>query len=170
MLVAGILLAGFVTLLLLAAVEDVRRRRLPNLVTGALAALFLPYALSAPDGPDVSAALALGGLTFLAGWALFARGLVGGGDVKLMAAVALWAGTEQILSFLLVTSLAGGALALLTLVWRQWGLLICASLGGLGLGRLAPAHAHAPAQGPETLPYGLAIAAGGLVVAHGLAT
>jgi prepilin peptidase CpaA len=163
-LAAFALLAALVVLLVLAAVEDVRRRRIPNLVTGAIAALFLPYLLLAPDAPDGLSALLVGGLALLAGWALFARGLVGGGDVKLVAAVALWAGAEQVLPFLLVTSLAGGALAVLTLLWRQWGLLICSSLGGLGLGRLSPADE------PETLPYGLAIAAGGLVVAHRLAT
>lgn len=158
------LLAGLITLLVIAAAEDARRRVIPNAVTGAIAALFVPFALLAPEAPDGIEALPIGGLAFLTGWALFARGLVGGGDVKLLAAVALWAGAEQILPFLLVTSLAGGALAILTLLWRQWGLLICTGLGSLGLDRFAPT------TDPETLPYGLAIAGGGLMVAFRLAT
>lgn len=162
--VAWSLLALFVGLLLLAAIEDVRRRRIPNVVSAGIALLFLPYALLAPASPALVDALALALLAFLFGWALFARGLLGGGDVKLIAAVILWAGPNLVLPFLLVTSLAGGGLALATLFWRQFGPLLAAGLGTFGENRLASAGA------PETLPYGLAIAAGGLLVAFELAT
>ena len=43
---------------------------------------------------------------FVIGLALFARKLIGGGDVKLIAAVSLWAGLEHFVWFVLVTSLA----------------------------------------------------------------
>jgi prepilin peptidase CpaA len=72
----------------------------------------------------------------------FHFGLMGGGDVKLLAAGALWLGTPALASYLLLTVLSGGALALLFLV-RE----------GLA-GRSAGARA--------SLPYGLAIATGGI--------
>lgn len=159
-----ILLAVFAALLLLAAIEDVRRRRIPNALTAAMAVLFLPYAMVAPHEPALLDAAGLALATFLIGWLLFARGWIGGGDVKLITAATLWAGPELILPFLLVTSLAGGALALLALATSHWAPLVSFTLGNLGLLRLVP---PVPA---DTLPYGLAIAIGGLFVAFELAS
>ena len=62
--------------------------------------------------------LALAGLVFLGGIALFATGLMGGGDVKLMAAASIWFGTAGTVEFLISTVLAGGALACFFLMRR----------------------------------------------------
>jgi prepilin peptidase CpaA len=109
-------------------------------------------------------------VVFVIGLGLFARELIGGGDVKLIAALSLWAGPEQFVPFMLVTALAGGALSLLTLWYRRWGGLVDAHLAALGLvpagGR--PALPDAPSQQSAacaaTLPYGIAIAAGGIAI------
>jgi len=53
------------------------------------------------------------------GFAMFARGWVGGGDAKLMAAAALWLGFEHLFAFLLWTAILGGGLALLLLAYRR---------------------------------------------------
>src|SRR3546814_1397676 len=45
----------------------------------------------------------------------FARGWFGGGDVKMLAAVSLWAGPAHLSLLLLVTALAGGLLSLIIL-------------------------------------------------------
>jgi Flp pilus assembly protein protease CpaA len=71
---------------------------------------------------------------------------------------------------MLVTALAGGALSLLTLWYRRWGGLIDAHLAGLGLAPAGscPALPDAPSQRSAgcsaTLPYGIAIAAGGIAI------
>ena len=65
-------------------------------------------------------ALAVAAAVFVFGFVLFARQLIGGGDVKLIAAVSLWAGPEHLALFALVTSLAGGVLALGSLWYRRW--------------------------------------------------
>jgi Flp pilus assembly protein protease CpaA len=114
MLLSYICFAGFLTLLGLAAITDIRERRIPNKLTGALAALYPVYVLVSPTPVAWLAALGLAAAVFVVGLGLFARELIGGGDVKLLAALSLWAGPEQFVWFMLVTTLAGGALSLIS--------------------------------------------------------
>jgi prepilin peptidase CpaA len=163
--------AAFLIMLGLAAFKDLCERRIPNRLTGGLAALYPVYVLVSPIPVAWPAALGLAVVVFVIGLGLFARELIGGGDVKLIAALSLWAGPEQFVWFMLVTTLAGGALSLLSLWYRHWGGLIEAHLAALGL-RTASGHApvstEAPAGGATarsaTLPYGVAIAAGGIAL------
>jgi prepilin peptidase CpaA len=163
--------AGFLIMLGLAAVQDVRERRIPNRLTGGLAALYPMYVLVSPSPVMWPAALGLAVAVFVIGLGLFARELIGGGDVKLIAALSLWAGPDQFVWFLLVTTLAGGALSLYSLWYRRWGGLIEAHLAPLGLATAARRVPDLPAAPPEsstarstTLPYGVAIAAGGIAI------
>jgi prepilin peptidase CpaA len=171
MLLTYLCFAGFLVMLGLAAYKDVRERRIPNRLTGALAALYPLYVVVSPTPVAWPAAVALAALVFVIGLGLFARELIGGGDVKLLAVLSLWAGPEQFVWFMLVTTLAGGALSLFSLWYRRWGVLIEAHFATLGLaitsGR-APVSPEAPADGSTaastTLPYGVAIAAGGIAI------
>jgi prepilin peptidase CpaA len=168
--------AALLALLVLAAVTDLRERRIPNWMTGGTAALYPLYVALSPTPVAWIGALGLAVMVFLVGLGLFARQIMGGGDIKLIAAISLWAGLDHFVLFALVTALAGGALAMICLWFQRWSGLIQAHLTGLGLaapsGRLS-AEATAPASeppaaeggsGPITLPYGIAIAAGGLVI------
>jgi Flp pilus assembly protein protease CpaA len=172
--------ASLVTLLTLAALIDFRERRIPNWLTGGVATMYPIYVLVSPAPVAWLAALAVACAVFLFGLVLFARQLIGGGDVKLIAATALWAGPDHLALFALVTSLAGGGLALTALWYQRWHGVIDAHMAALGWNP-APAgrtrHAEsAPSEGsdgmvsasierpPLTLPYGVAIAAGGLAV------
>jgi prepilin peptidase CpaA len=98
------------------------------------------------------------------GTVLFAVNVMGGGDTKLLAAVALWAGPELAPSFLFATALAGAAIALawLSPIRR--------------LMPVAPIHDAMPPAAPvgptgwrsrlrQPVPYGIAIALGGLDLA-----
>lgn len=103
-------------LMILAAAFDVTSYRIPNWLTALTAAMFVPVALyvgmpMAAFGGHVLMGIAL----FLIGYVLFALGLFGGGDAKLMAAAGLWFGFDRSLNFLLFTGLAGGFLALVVL-------------------------------------------------------
>ena len=163
--------AGFLTMLGLAAFKDIRERRIPNPLTAGLALLYPIYVLVSPIPVAWLPALGLAGGVFVIGLALFARKLIGGGDVKLIAAVSLWAGLEHFVWFMLVTSLAGGALSLTSLWYRRWRGVIGARLAGLGLaspggpGAVLSEPAPAASPHPATLPYGVAIAVGGIAVA-----
>jgi Flp pilus assembly protein protease CpaA len=174
-------LTGLVALLALAALIDFRERRIPNWLTGGVAALYPLYALVSPmPVASLGVALAVAAAVFLFGFVLFARQLIGGGDVKLIAAVSLWTGLDHLALFALFTSLAGGGLALGSLWYQRWRGVIDAHMAALGW-KLAPAdsmrHAESTSseaidgiastaieQAPLTLPYGVAIAAGGLAV------
>lgn len=94
----------------------------------------------------LSAAIATGLL--IVGAVAFAIGALGGGDVKLVAAASLFAGPAFLVEFLLVVALAGGAVSLVALMGRAVGTPPARDDGR---------HRH--------VPYGLAIAAGGLAVA-----
>ncbi len=153
----GVLFA-FAGLLVYAAVEDVRRLIIPNTLSAAVGALFPAYALSAAGPVDWLGALAVGAGALAVGFLLFARGFIGGGDAKLLAATALWAGPPLLLTFLLVTSMAGGAVALAMLAYYRLRRRVVAS-GDAALER--------PAAKFE-LPYGVAIAVGGLQIARTL--
>lgn len=143
-------LAGFAGLILTAAVEDARRLVIPNRLTAGICLLW-PFHLA--TGLSLAAtvgAVGCAAAVFGFGALLFARGLVGGGDVKLLAAATLWAGPAATPSLLLGTAIAGGLLGLFLLT---------------PLGRLATAWRKtdaAPVANP--MPYGVAIAAAALFV------
>lgn len=171
-----ICLAGYLVLLGAAALSDACARRIPNWLTGGLVALYPLYVLASPTAVPWATALMAAAAVLLVGVVLFAARVLGGGDVKLITAVTLFAGLDHLALFAAVTSLTGGALALALLLLRPWSGLIGAQLTALGLvGRLRAAeapppagHGHAAAStnpAGQGLPYGIAIAAGGLAVA-----
>jgi prepilin peptidase CpaA len=146
-------LAGFVGSMAAAAFEDCRRLIIPNELIVGLCVLWLLRVATVPDLNLAAslAAIACAAAIFAAGALLFSRGLMGGGDVKLLAAAALWAGPHTTPVLLLTTAILGG---LLTLV-----LLCLVSLRRI----FAPTDAVlTPSRIP--VPYGVAIAAAALIV------
>jgi prepilin peptidase CpaA len=160
----AILGLALLTLLGQAAWTDIRERRIANATCLAIVALW-PVFLAVTSGPvRPTAALQLALAVFAVGAILWSRGWLGGGDVKLLAATALWAGPSHILAFLLTTTLAGGALSLLIL-WHARGgfallLPLQAAAARLGL-PFAAAIAPGASSTPATLPYAVPIAFGG---------
>lgn len=154
-------------LLTLAAWRDVATRTIPDGVCMALAAFGL--VLRAAEGwPAVLGSLAATVMLFAFLVALHARGFLGGGDVKLLTAVALGLPPLESWNLIVATSVAGGALACLYLALQR---LLAGSSSAPSL-----AYAHSPAlrrvlaiearrirrRGP--MPYGVAIAIGGAIV------
>lgn len=148
-------LALFVAPLLVAAAFDLWTFRIPNLLNGAFLALFPLAALLAPAPLDWQAHLAGFGLVLLGGIVLFSFRLLGGGDVKLLAVAGLWLGLPALPVFLLWVGLLGGGLSLLLLMVRADWLTVM--VHGT-LGRLPRVLEKGAA-----VPYGVAIAAGGLM-------
>lgn len=161
-LLQKLILLVFLLLLGWAAVEDYSLLRIPNRIPFLIAILYLPFALMSPTPVNVVGALSTGAIFFLLGMLLFIFRLMGGGDVKLMAAIGLWAGPSLGLWFIAVTSIAGGALALVA----------CSPLRNLlGQAQFALSPRTGNASVPKgVLPYGIAIAAGGVFVANQLFT
>jgi prepilin peptidase CpaA len=99
--------------------------------------------------------MAAGFALLVLGFGLFAANLVGGGDAKMLAAAGLWIGFELIVPFLIYTTIAGGVLAIAVLAVRK--AQSYAQMTGMD------AFASLAAKKID-LPYGMAIAAGALLV------
>jgi prepilin peptidase CpaA len=153
-------LAGFAGLMATAAFEDFRRLIIPNSLILGLCILWPLYVATAPMLTLEAAGFAAlwAAAVFVAGALLFSRGLIGGGDVKLLAAATLWAGPAATLALLVLTGLLGGLLCLLLLT--PAGALIAA----IQPTNRDPSGGASGGATPVFVPYGVAIAAAGLIV------
>jgi len=147
----------YLSFLAWAASTDAIEFKIPNSATLGIVFLYPIYVLASRGPVDWPGALLVAVGTFFVGLMLFSAGRFGGGDVKLLSAVALWAGPHFILPLLLTTGIAGGLLA--ALVWGADRLRRqrFVAVGDISL----TSKEYAPQL---YLPYGVAIAAGaGLV-------
>jgi prepilin peptidase CpaA len=137
-----ILLVLLAAMLLAACWWDLRTRTIPNLLNLAIALLAIPFWWSTglhlwPDAAiQIGVAAALFGLFAIA----FAMNAMGGGDVKLIGALALWLPFPAVVVLLIVMSISGGLLTLVMFL----------------------RHRLAKQTGQPEIPYGVAIAFGGL--------
>ena len=158
-------------LLLIASISDCRSYRIPNWLTFGGTTFALLYSLVVPFSPQMGFGWALGGfalgLSFML--PLYMLGVMGAGDVKLMAMVGAFLGMTNTLYAVLLVFICGGLLALAYSAWRHSlrrlfsnvGLklrtLLVSSFGGL--------HPHAAMTGPSAgrLPYAVSITLGTLI-------
>jgi len=151
-------LTALAVLLIAAAWQDMRTLHIANGLSVAIVALFVGWACIGLIAGSYTLetfglAIACGAVLFAVGAAAFVAGILGGGDVKLLAGVGLFAGPAGIVDLLLATALAGGLLGI-------------AVLAGAPVG---PVPATDESALRRRLPYGPAIAVGGLWVASRLA-
>ncbi len=109
--------AAYPLALAYAVVSDVRRLRIPNWASIVIVATFLPAAVGA--GLEVSAIAihyAVGAGLLGVGFIAFSRNLMGGGDVKLLAAAGIWSGWAQLGPYLVLVAVLGGVLAAAVLI------------------------------------------------------
>jgi len=142
------LAAIFFLLLLLSALEDLWRLEIADWFSGGVAVgAFLALGMEGLAVGVWQNLLLFAGVLGL-GTLLFVRGLMGGGDVKLLAASALWFDLDLGWKMLVAVAIAGGleALAVMLLRLFPWPQSIRAKLAVLRRG--------------EQLPYAVAIAAG----------
>ena len=111
--------AAFVFCICYAIVSDFTRLRIANWIPATLTALFLVYAVLKLDLSTVKDHLVLAGIVFVIGFASFVFGWIGGGDVKLLTALTLWAGPSHGPDLLIMTTLAGGLMAFALLLLRN---------------------------------------------------
>ena len=137
----NLLLLALAATLVVAAVIDMRTFTISNRLNAAVAAgaplYWLSIALS--PWPGIAVQLAAGAIVFVLLAGAFYAGMMGGGDVKLASALALWFSPAGTVKFLVLMSIAGGVLTLGILVW----------------------HRMQKREGRPEIPYGVAIAFGG---------
>ena len=149
-----LLFLSFPAAMAFAGAMDLLTMTIPNRISIGLIAAFLVAAFVAPLGwTEIASHIGAGVLMLAIGIALFAGGFLGGGDAKLLAAAALWFGFDGLVEYLLLVSIAGGALVLLILTYRKFipPLWLCRQPWAMRL--------HSKAGG---VPYGIALAAAGL--------
>ncbi|MEO7240600.1 MAG: prepilin peptidase [Sphingomicrobium sp.] len=139
-----LLCAAAAVLLLLAAAIDIRTRTIPNWLSLAVAlgAPLFWWASGIALYPDVLERVGSAYLLFVFFFGMFCLGAMGGGDVKLAAALALWFAPLTNLAFFIYTSFAGGAVTLATMAHFR----------------------RSRGEGKPEVPYGVAIAFAGLVI------
>lgn len=152
-----ILLGAYVTLLFVAAAWDVRRRRIPNWVTGTLLLVGCACSLFAGGAWSVLSGLAGVVLTIALVYVPWSTGRLGGGDVKLGAAAVAIFGLRSLTEYLLATALAGAAVALVSYALSNRSTrqeialnLKCATVG------VMPEPALRSGNGRVSVPYGVA--------------
>lgn len=154
-----LLMAGCV--LVYAAVSDVRYYRIPNSCSLLLIALFPAHAWLSPGTIDYPATALAAISVFVISLGFYAMKRLGGGDVKLMAAVAVWAGAAHLADFIVIMALAGGVLSLIYITHFY-------IVPALRFDHAGPNGSLDTALATK-LPYGVAIASGGLAVLYQLA-
>ena len=136
------LLIALAIALLFAGFTDLRSRRIDNWLNAgiALAAPLFWWASGLALWPDVAIQIGVAAGTFAVLTALFAMGAMGGGDVKLLGALALWIAPWSFLNLVIVMALVGGVLTILFAAW----------------------HVMRRQREKLAIPYGVAIAMAGL--------
>ena len=149
----GWLAAILFLILVVAALQDIWRLEISNWICAAVAVCaFLAIAIGGPIiglWENLLLFVAVLGL----GTLLFARGWMGGGDVKLLAATALWFDLDQGWKMLVAVAILGGLEALIVMLLRllPWPSRIRQGIESL--------------RRDEGIPYGVAIVAGAMLVA-----
>jgi len=136
--------AVLAAILVVAAVIDVRTHTISNRLNLGVALLSVPYCWAAglAPWPGIASQIGMAVAVFVLLALAFRAGMMGGGDVKLAAALALWFTPGETVRFLVYMSVAGGLVTIIVLVL----------------------HRFRKREGKPEVPYGVAIAAGGLAI------
>jgi len=115
-----LLLGALAIGLLVAAFTDIRRRQIDNWLNAAIAlgAPLFWWASGLSLWPDVAWQVGIAAVTFAVLAVLFALRAMGGGDVKLLTALALWIEPLWFLRLVVVMALLGGVLTLVLGAWH----------------------------------------------------
>jgi prepilin peptidase CpaA len=141
--IAFILLVGLAVLLLIAAAIDIRSRIIPNRLNALIAAMAVAWWFASGFGWDAMLVqIGLATVILLVFASFFCLGWMGGGDVKLLAALALWLPLEKMAVLLVWMAIGGGVLTLAMLI----------------------AHRLRRAEGRPEIPYGVAIVGAALLL------
>ena len=138
------LLIALAIALVVAAFTDIRSRQISNFLNGAIAlgAPLFWWSSGLALWPDIAMQLGVAVAAFAVFAGLFALKMMGGGDVKLLTVLALWVSPAIFMQLLVIMALAGGVLTVVMFIW----------------------HTARRQKERLAIPYGVAIAFGGLWV------
>ena len=131
-----------ILILLLAGIEDARTREIANWKNAAIALMAPVWWFVLHYGwADIGWQIGLALIVFALFIGAFHFGWMGGGDVKMIGALALWLPFQALVFMLMIMSIVGGALTLL-MMFEHW---------------------RTKAPGPVETPYGVAIAMAAMI-------
>jgi prepilin peptidase CpaA len=155
-------------IIIFAAVNDFLHLKIPNIISLTLVFLFFIafsidyFFIEEVIFESLFSHVKIGLIVFIIMLIAFFMKYMGGGDAKLIPAIALWVGTEGVAQFAIVTAFIGMPLALIALFFSRTSV-------GLNLAeKIARNHffsqgwINALANKKNVVPYGIAIAIGGL--------
>lgn len=162
---------GCFLLLAAAFITDIRTMKIPNAITvsGTLFGIAYHGITGGPSGLGFALKGAAVGFGLMA--ILYAVRAVGGGDVKLFAAIGAWVGLPLTLSVLMYSILAAGCIGILILICRRQavrrlGGILHSVLGVIILRSIAPVRSFAVQDKPLTFPFMLAVLPGAIVAVY----
>ena len=139
-------------------ISDIKSLKLPNAASVIVVALFfLNFSLS-PSPESLVNHFSVAGAALLVGFGVYAAGFMGAGDIKLITALMLWAGSRDALAFLIVMTFAGGVFASLLLIARK-SMAVWPSTQNY-----IPSRRFRTWAQRGIFPYGIAICAAGLLL------
>lgn len=174
-------LAVAVVFVLLSAVSDAKRYLIPNKYTLSILLAGVAFGIVNTPGFDWVSHGGAALIVFLVGALMFNLGLFGGGDVKMLTALSFWAGLDELMPFLVLVALAGGAMSILAVLWFWFQRWRCkkdsVEASETVLTLFAATQSSSVAEVAQTaktfrkfafmklrVPYGIAIAAGSVYV------
>jgi prepilin peptidase CpaA len=150
------LLLTFPMAMAFAAANDLFTMKIPNKISILLVAAFAVAALYIRMPVEtLGMHVGIGAATLAVGFVMFSLALLGGGDAKLMAAGALWMGPDHALMYIAYVTIFGGLLSAAFLAYRKFVPVSAEALPTWAV------KLHVQGTG---IPYGMAIAASGLVM------
>lgn len=147
--------------LVIGAAWDLAKRRVPNLVTGAVALAGVAVQLVDRGAWSAASGLAAAAVSVALLYRPWVAGGLGGGDVKMAAAVAIWVGLSGMIRYALAVAAAGGVVALVMYFLSRKSIRqdVKANLTLAALQQTLP-PVEVRAEGRRSVPYAVAIAAG----------
>lgn len=154
--------ALLVACMLLVMYLDVTKFTIPNWLNATVLILYPLMFLFTPHPVSWQEALIVFGITFVCGVLVFAARVMGGGDIKLIMALAPWLGYKAVLPFYFNMALAGGALGVFILVTRP---VVVYAFGRMNkLEKLPRLYNFSGGLRHYPMPYGVAIAISFLIL------
>lgn len=172
-MIVNIVLIIFCILLLWGIISDIRNYILSNNLCLSITVLYFIFLGSLylngtfPTTSYILYSIGIAALIFIILAVLFAFNLIGGGDVKLIPSVALWAGPALTVKFLLITTICGGIVSLGIIVLKYSKKKLFQSKSSENVNYFVPESSELE-SGENNIPYGIAISIGGLVIAYDL--
>jgi len=145
-----------------AAISDYQIFKIPNWISLALLLLYPAAVLTSPTEVDWIYGVIVGGGVLVVGFGIFAFGGLGGGDVKLLVALSVWAGVKLLAPFLFAVVITGGFLVVFILIRES-------RRNPKSNGTILE-NIRSSILSRTPVPYGVAIAAGSVVIFFHYAT